>query len=80
MLERDAAASVARQEARQRHGGRMFLSGSEQPCGGGLVLIVETAQQTQRGLAPIAEPERAKRRCAAVEAPILSPAARSSRS
>lgn len=41
MLERDAAAALARREARQRHGGRMFLSGSEQPCGGGVVLIVE---------------------------------------
>ena len=43
MLERDAAATMAREEARQRHGGRMFLSGSEQPCGGGVVLIVEAA-------------------------------------
>ena len=45
MLERDAAATLAREEARQRHGGRMFLSGSEQPSAGNLVLIVETAQQ-----------------------------------
>ena len=40
-LERDAAADLARTEARQRHGGRMFLSGSEQPARGGVVLIVE---------------------------------------
>lgn len=45
MLEREAAAALAREEARQRHGGRMFLSGSEQPSRGGVVLIVETAQQ-----------------------------------
>jgi hypothetical protein len=45
MLERDAAAALARQEARQRHGGRMFLSGSEQPSGGGLVLIVEASAE-----------------------------------
>ena len=44
-LERDAAATLAREEARQRHGGRMFLSGSEQPCGGGVVLIVDAARQ-----------------------------------
>jgi len=43
MLDRDAAAALARDEARRRHGGRMFLSGSEQPCRGGIVLIVETA-------------------------------------
>jgi len=40
-LERDAAAALARAEARQRHGGRMFLSGSERPARGGVVLIVE---------------------------------------
>jgi hypothetical protein len=41
-LERDAAATLARDEARVRHGGRMFLSGSEQPSRGGVVLIVES--------------------------------------
>jgi hypothetical protein len=43
-LERDAAAALAREEARQRHGGRMFLSGSEQPSGGCMVLIVESTR------------------------------------
>lgn len=45
MLEREAAALLARDEARRRHGGRMFLVGSERPSRGGLVLIVPAAQQ-----------------------------------
>ena len=44
MLEREAAAQLARTEARQRHGGRMFLVGSEQPRRG-CVLIVRAADQ-----------------------------------
>ena len=40
-LDRDAAAEVARSEARRRHIGRMFLAGSERPCRGGVVVIVE---------------------------------------
>ena len=43
MLDRDSAASLAREEARRRHGGRMFLVGSEQPSRGGVVLIVAAA-------------------------------------
>ena len=46
MLGRDAAAALARDEARRRHGGRMFLEGSEPPRGGGMVLIVKTAEQS----------------------------------
>jgi hypothetical protein len=42
-LDRDAAAELARCEARRRHAGRMFLAGSEPPCRGGLVLIVDAA-------------------------------------
>ena len=45
MLERDAAADLARVEARRRHGGRMFLVGSERPRCGGVVLIVSAAEQ-----------------------------------
>lgn len=40
MLDRDAATELARCEARRRHGGRMFLVGSEQPRRG-MVLIVK---------------------------------------
>ena len=40
MLERDAAAQLAREEAGRRHIGRMFLVGSERPRLGGVVLIV----------------------------------------
>jgi hypothetical protein len=39
-LNREAAAELARLEARRRHGGRMFLVGSERPQMGGVVLIV----------------------------------------
>jgi hypothetical protein len=39
-LDREAAAELARIEARSRHGGRMFLVGSERPQVGGVVLIV----------------------------------------
>lgn len=45
MLERDAAANLARTEARRRHGGRMFLVGSEPPRCGGVVLIVSADQR-----------------------------------
>ena len=40
----DAAAGIAREEARRRHAARMFGTGSEPPCQGRLVLIVESAQ------------------------------------
>ena len=46
MLERDAAATLAREEARRRPCGRMFLVGSEQPQSGGVVLIVDAAERT----------------------------------
>ena len=46
-LEREAATALARAEARQRHGGRMFLSGSEQPSGGCVVLIVESSREVR---------------------------------
>ena len=41
-LDREAAADLARAEARRRRSGRMFLAGSERPCRGGIVVIVET--------------------------------------
>jgi hypothetical protein len=41
-LHSDAAADVAREEAKRRHAARMFGSGSEPPCQGRIVLIVET--------------------------------------
>ncbi len=40
-LEREAAVDLARAEARRRRAGRMFLAGSERPCRGGVVVIVE---------------------------------------
>lgn len=40
-LEREAATDLARAEARRRRSGRMFLAGSERPCRGGVVLIVD---------------------------------------
>lgn len=40
-LDREAAAELARAEARHRRAGRMFLAGSERPCHGGVVVIVE---------------------------------------
>ncbi len=40
-LDREAAADLARAEARRRRSGRMFLAGSERPCRGGVVVIVE---------------------------------------
>ena len=45
-LDRDSAAELARTEARRRHSGRMFLAGSETPCRGGLVVIVDHAVPT----------------------------------
>ena len=42
-LSGDLAASVARDEARRRDAARMFHSGSEPPCQGRIVLIVEAA-------------------------------------
>jgi hypothetical protein len=39
-LDRAAAAEVARTEAHRRRAGRMFLAGSERPCRGDIVVIV----------------------------------------
>ncbi len=44
-LDRDAACQVARDEARKRNAGRMFLAGSEPSPMGDVVLIVESEQQ-----------------------------------
>ena len=38
----DAAATIARNEAKARHAARMFGIGSEPPCQGRIVLIVES--------------------------------------
>ena len=43
-LDRESATELAREEARRRHAGRMFLAGSERPCRGGVVLIVDPAE------------------------------------
>ena len=40
-LDRATATDLARAEARRRRSGRMFLAGSERPCRGGVVIIVE---------------------------------------
>jgi hypothetical protein len=40
-LDRDAATDLARVEARRRRSGRMFLAGSERPCRGAVVVIVD---------------------------------------
>jgi hypothetical protein len=39
-LDRAAAAELARTEAHRRRTGRMFLAGSERPCRGDIVVIV----------------------------------------
>ena len=44
-LDRDAACQLARDEARRRNAGRMFLAGSEPRVVGDVVLIVESAAQ-----------------------------------
>ena len=41
-LDRDAACQLARDEARRRNAGRMFLAGSEPRAVGDVVLIVES--------------------------------------
>jgi len=40
-LDREAATELACAEARRRRAGRMFLAGSERPCRGAVVVIVE---------------------------------------
>lgn len=47
-LDRDAATDLARTEARRRRAGRMFLAGSERPCRGAVVVIVETEPALRR--------------------------------
>jgi hypothetical protein len=44
-LARDEACQLARDEARKRNAGRMFLAGSEPGPVGDVVLIVESAAQ-----------------------------------
>jgi hypothetical protein len=44
-LGRDSAVTIARAEARRMRVGRMFLAGSEQAPGGGLVVIIPSAQR-----------------------------------
>lgn len=43
-LSGDAAATLARNEAKRRNAARMFGAGSETPCRGRVVLIVESAR------------------------------------
>jgi hypothetical protein len=45
-LNRDAAAELARAEANRRKIGRMFLAGSERPCRGDIVVIVNDNDTT----------------------------------
>ena len=47
-LNRDAAAELARAEAHRRKIGRMFLAGSERPCRGDIVVIVDDKDTTLR--------------------------------
>ena len=44
-LDRDRACEMARDEARRRRAGRMFLAGSEPHAVGDVVLIVDSAAQ-----------------------------------
>ena len=45
-LDRAAAAELARSEAHRRRTGRMFLAGSERPCRGDIVVIVNDNDKT----------------------------------
>jgi len=45
-LDRAAAAELARTEASRRRTGRMFLAGSERPCRGDIVVIVNDNDKT----------------------------------
>jgi hypothetical protein len=45
-LDRAAAAELARTEANRRRTGRMFLAGSERPCRGDIVVIVNDNDKT----------------------------------
>jgi hypothetical protein len=47
-LDRDRAAELARSEARRRRSGRMFLAGSELPCRGDVVVIVDERDPSLR--------------------------------
>jgi len=50
-LDRESATELARAEARRRRSGRMFLAGSERPCRGGVVVIVEAQPAPERVVA-----------------------------
>ena len=45
-LDRAKAAELARTEAHRRRTGRMFLAGSERPCRGDIVVIVNDNDNT----------------------------------
>jgi hypothetical protein len=45
-LDRSTAAELARSEANRRRTGRMFLAGSERPCRGDIVVIVNDNDRT----------------------------------
>ena len=45
-LDREEATELARLEARRRRAGRMFLAGSERPCRGDVVVIVDEHDAT----------------------------------
>ena len=45
-LDRERATELARSEARKRRAGRMFLAGSERPCRGDVVVIVDEHDAT----------------------------------
>jgi hypothetical protein len=47
-LDRATAAELARSEAHRRGTGRMFLAGSERPCHGDIVVIVNDNDKTLR--------------------------------
>lgn len=47
-LDREQATELARIEARRRRAGRMFLAGSERPCRGDVVVIVDERDSTLR--------------------------------
>ena len=48
-LDRSAAAELARTEADRRRAGRMFLAGSERPCRGNIVVIVNDKRHHAAG-------------------------------
>jgi hypothetical protein len=48
-IDREAAISIARAEARKRRAGRMFAAGSSAATAGNLVLIVDSRDTARRG-------------------------------